>query len=267
MNEPANDRSSESCPGPADTPVRKRSAERTRTALMSAAAFRFGRYGYDGTSVRDIAGDVGVDAALVYRYFGSKEALFETVSSNSTVFEPLLDVPLDCVADWFSALIAGEPKDADFPHPVLTVLRSSSRDEAIGRLREELTDMFTKRFAGRLEGPHAEVRAELLVAWVLGTSLMRGTIQTPALASAENQAVFEQFLRAGVDVLLSPDAANFSREGVSREDLGRETPCREDSCREGASREDPRPEDPRPENPRPEDLSREADRGGSAGTA
>ncbi|WP_247617608.1 S8 family serine peptidase [Streptomyces sp. MK37H] len=67
--------------------------------------------------------------------------------------EPLPDVPLHCVADSFSALIAGEPKDADFPHPVLTVLRSSSRDEAIGRPREQLTDMFTKRFAARLEGP------------------------------------------------------------------------------------------------------------------
>jgi len=236
VNEPANDRTSGASAAPACTPARKRSAERTRTALMSAAAFRFGRYGYDGTSVRDIAGDVGVDAALVYRYFGSKEALFETVSSNSKVFEPLLEVPLDCVADWFSALIAGEPKDADFPHPVLTVLRSSSRDEAIGRLREEMTDMFTQRFAARLAGPHAEVRAELLVAWVLGTSLMRGTIQSPALASAENQDVFEQFLRAGIDVLISPDAANFSRENAGRENTG---------C---------------------EDVSREADRDGSAET-
>ena len=242
MNEPANDRISGASAAPAPAPARKRSAERTRTALMSAAAFRFGRYGYDGTSVRDIAGDVGVDAALVYRYFGSKEALFETVSSKSKVFEPLLDIPLECVADWFSALIAGEPKDAEFPHPVLTVLRSSSRDEAIGRLREELTDMFTKRFAARLDGPHAEVRAELLVAWVLGTSLMRGTIQTPALASAENQDVFEQFLRAGVDLLISPKAANLSREDLGREDLGRE-----ELSREG--------------------LSREAYRDGSAGTA
>jgi AcrR family transcriptional regulator len=200
--------------GTPSAPVRKRSAERTRTALISAAAFRFGRYGYDGTSVRDIAGDVGVDAALVYRYFGSKEALFETVSSNSKVFEPLLDVPLHCVADWFCALISGEPKDADFPHPVLTVLRSSSRDEAIGRLREEMTDMFTTRFAARLEGPHAEVRTEMMVAWVLGTSLMRGTIQTPALASAKNQDVFEQFLRAGVDMLINPEAGNLSREAV-----------------------------------------------------
>ncbi|MEK8172253.1 TetR family transcriptional regulator [Streptomyces sp. M19] len=39
---------------------------------MTAASFRFAKYGYDGTSVRDIAKDVGVDATLVYRYFGSK---------------------------------------------------------------------------------------------------------------------------------------------------------------------------------------------------
>ena len=40
--------------------VRRRSASATRTALRVAASFRFGKYGYEGTSVRDIAGDVGV---------------------------------------------------------------------------------------------------------------------------------------------------------------------------------------------------------------
>ncbi|MFH9001866.1 TetR family transcriptional regulator [Streptomyces afghaniensis] len=184
-------------------PAHKRSASATRTALRAAAAFRFGKYGYDGTSVRDIAGDVGVDAALVYRYFGSKEALFNDVSGTGKMFEPLLDEPVESIPDWFCALLMGQPREGDFPHPVLSVLRSSGRDEAVARLRADFTEVFSHRLAARLDGPDADLRAELLAAWMLGTSLMRTEIRPPALVSAPD-ATLERYLRAGIEVLLGP---------------------------------------------------------------
>ncbi|WDV49406.1 TetR family transcriptional regulator [Streptomyces coeruleorubidus] len=184
-------------------PGRKRSASATRTALRAAASFRFGKYGYEGTSVRDIAGDVGVDAALVYRYFGSKEALFNDVSSSGKMFEPLLSEPVEAIPDWFCALLMGQPKEGDFPHPVLSVLRSSGRDEAVARLRADFTEVFSKRLAARIDGPDADLRAELLAAWMLGTSLMRTEIRPPALVSAPD-ATLERYLRAGIEVLLGP---------------------------------------------------------------
>ena len=58
---------------------RPRNAEATRAAILAAARERFARESYDDVGMRDIAGDVGVDAALVSRYFGSKEELFVTV--------------------------------------------------------------------------------------------------------------------------------------------------------------------------------------------
>ncbi|UOB08258.1 TetR family transcriptional regulator [Streptomyces sp. HP-A2021] len=184
-------------------PAHKRSASATRTALRAAAAFRFGKYGYEGTSVRDIAGDVGVDAALVYRYFGSKEALFNDVSGTGKMFEPLLDEPVESIPDWFCALLMGQPREGDFPHPVLSVLRSSGRDEAVARLRADFTEVFSHRLAARLDGPDADLRAELLAAWMLGTSLMRTEIRPPALVSAPD-ATLERYLRAGIEVLLGP---------------------------------------------------------------
>ncbi|MEU6593207.1 TetR/AcrR family transcriptional regulator [Streptomyces sp. NPDC046881] len=184
-------------------PAHRRSASATRTALRSAAAFRFGKYGYEGTSVRDIAGDVGVDAALVYRYFGSKEALFNDVVGTGKIFEPLLEEPVETIPDWFCALLSGTPKEGDFPHPVLSVLRSSGRDEALARLRADFTEVFTERLASRLGGPDAGLRAELLAAWMLGTSLMRTEIRPPALIAA-SEATLERYLRAGIDVLLAP---------------------------------------------------------------
>ncbi|MGW8379375.1 TetR/AcrR family transcriptional regulator [Streptomyces sp. ODS28] len=182
---------------------RKQSAAGTRSALLGAAALRFGRYGYDGASIRDIARDAGVDAALVYRYFGSKEALFRSVSEDSTaLFKPLLETPLDEVAGWVCDFVTSGPPDEEIPHPVLTVLRSSSREEALSQFRDHVAEVFSHRFAERLEGPDREVRAELVAAWMLGASLMRKAFRTPALEAASG-ATLHHHLQAGMANLLN----------------------------------------------------------------
>jgi AcrR family transcriptional regulator len=56
--------------------ARPRNALQTRADILSAARRRFATEGYDRTTLRAIAADVGVDAALVIRYFGSKQNLF-----------------------------------------------------------------------------------------------------------------------------------------------------------------------------------------------
>ncbi|MFF4713231.1 TetR/AcrR family transcriptional regulator [Streptomyces eurythermus] len=188
-----------------DRPARRRSATATRAALRTAAAFRFGKYGYEGTSVRDIAGDVGVDAALVYRYFGSKEALFNDVTGAGKIFEPLLQEPVEAIPDWLCAMLLGAPKDGEFTHPVLSVLRSSGKSEAVARLRADFSEVFSTRLAARLGGPDAELRAELLAAWMLGTSLVLTEIRPPALQSAPD-AKLEKYLRSVIATLLGPTA-------------------------------------------------------------
>ncbi|MEO3973857.1 TetR/AcrR family transcriptional regulator [Streptomyces sp. CAU 1734] len=205
-------------PGPdgiPSSPARKQGAAGTRAALADAAALRFGRYGYSGTSVRDIARDAGVDAALVYRYFGSKEALFEAVSTSTAMFEPLCRLPLEEVAEWVRDIVSNAPGEPEVPHPVLSVLRSSDREEAVGRLRDEIAEVFSGRFAGRLEGPDAELRAELLSAWLLGTTLLRTAIRTPALVAVPD-ATLLQYLRAGIDPLLKPAGAAPVADGCDR---------------------------------------------------
>ncbi|MYX60290.1 TetR family transcriptional regulator [Streptomyces sp. SID8382] len=181
--------------------ARRYDAEGTRSALLGAAALRFARYGYDRSSVRDIAKDAGVDAALVYRYFGSKEALFDAVSAGTGLFEPLRHLPLDEVSAWLCDVVSNGPTEEEAPHPLLTKLRSSSREETVGRLREEVTEVFSQGFARRLEGEDAELRAELLAAWLMGITLLRLAIRSPALAATPDDTLL-RFLRAGIDPLL-----------------------------------------------------------------
>lgn len=53
-------------------------AERRETILRGAAR-AFGRAGYAGTSVADLAAEVGVSPLIVYRHFDSKEEIYRTI--------------------------------------------------------------------------------------------------------------------------------------------------------------------------------------------
>lgn len=61
-------------PGP---PRRRMSADARRTQLIETARDVFMRAGYGGTTVRDISDAAGVNIALLYRHFASKEELFD----------------------------------------------------------------------------------------------------------------------------------------------------------------------------------------------
>ncbi|MGO4256401.1 TetR/AcrR family transcriptional regulator [Marmoricola sp. RAF53] len=61
------------------TPTRTRlSAEERREQIVDAARRVFIAHGLGGSRTRDIAAEAGINEALLYRHFDSKEALFET---------------------------------------------------------------------------------------------------------------------------------------------------------------------------------------------
>ncbi|GAA3214779.1 hypothetical protein GCM10010468_35720 [Actinocorallia longicatena] len=88
-----------------------RKGERTRQALLDAAVARFGRDGYQRTSIADINRDAGLSGTAAYAYFANKEELFlAAVDADATpVIEAGLaaltgDITLD---NWRGALIIG----------------------------------------------------------------------------------------------------------------------------------------------------------------
>ncbi len=65
-------------------------------ALLRTARGIFARRGYDAASVRDIARQTGVDAALIAHHFGSKEALWRAVVEHIAItIDPLLVLAAD----------------------------------------------------------------------------------------------------------------------------------------------------------------------------
>ncbi|RUR02998.1 TetR family transcriptional regulator [Labedella endophytica] len=75
--------------------------EATRQRILDAATAEFAEYGIAGARVDRIAAASQTNKAQLYAYFGSKEALFETVFAAS--LERIVDVvPIDAddVGDW-----------------------------------------------------------------------------------------------------------------------------------------------------------------------
>lgn len=61
----------------------------TKEKLLDAARQLFWTRGYSNVSVRDITGAAGVDAALVSRYFGGKQGLFEATLNDIAPWDAL----------------------------------------------------------------------------------------------------------------------------------------------------------------------------------
>jgi AcrR family transcriptional regulator len=87
-------------------PSAKRSGRRpgpttTREAIADAARRQFAELGYDRATLRGIAGEAGVDAALVVRFYGSKDGLFREVMALppmvAEAIERLADGPTETV--------------------------------------------------------------------------------------------------------------------------------------------------------------------------
>lgn len=69
--------------------------ENRREALLDAAAAMFAAKGYDGTSIRDIAGAVGMLPGSLYYHFKSKEELLLAVYRKGVArFEAAIDAAL-----------------------------------------------------------------------------------------------------------------------------------------------------------------------------
>ncbi|MFD1545829.1 TetR/AcrR family transcriptional regulator [Nonomuraea guangzhouensis] len=188
---------------------RRRDAAATREALLQAARDRFIRLGYDRTTLRDVAADVGVNLALIKRYFDSKEGLFKAALAGTPRFlGGAGEFPQDraALAEALSRQLAAGAWPEFGEHPVLLLLRVSG-DERVDSLRRQALRDFSRRVleASGAAGDDDErlLRAELLVALGVGIAVVRSAVGLRPLADATADELIGP-LRDVVDGLLAP---------------------------------------------------------------
>lgn len=180
---------------------RPRNAEATRDAILQAAIRGFARAGYDGIGVREIAGDAGVTAMLVNRYFGSKQGLFAEavdVAFAPPVIVPEGDQSLGRAA--VEALVARSDATSDDMLPFLILLKSVSNPDAAVIVRDAIERHVGHRLAGRLPAPGRQIRGDVLLSVISGVLLMRRVVGTRALNTRSTQRL-ETLLEAVFDAV------------------------------------------------------------------
>lgn len=149
----------------------------TREAILDAARDHFGARGYEGTTIRGIATQAGVDPALVHHFFGSKDDLFlEVLRMPETVMTRVPEIvgaDLEHAGEELSRFYLGLYEDPETRPAMLTSIRSAvSQDEAARILRDSISArLFVS--VGRLLPDHAGVRMSLAMSHLTGLAIGR----------------------------------------------------------------------------------------------
>jgi AcrR family transcriptional regulator len=172
--------------------ARPRNAQETRTALLAAARLRFARDGFDSTNLRDIAADAGVNVALIPRYFGSKEGLFQAVIAfDRSRLVQAIQGPPEHLAERLLKQALVDPVGPD--HDLfVTLLRSSDYPPAAEYMRA-LLDLLSADLATQTPVPDADLRADLVVALITGIVVLRRLVGKRPLSEATIEALLPSF--------------------------------------------------------------------------
>lgn len=159
----------------------------TRPAIAEAARRHFAELGYDRATLRGIAADAGVDAALVVRFYGSKDALFREVMALppgvAEAIANLAEGPTETVGRRLAEVIVGMLEDPRSRAIVVGRIRSAaSHPDAAALVRETVTNDLGRLVAG-LTDDEPETRAVLVGSQVVGLALARHVVRVEPLAS------------------------------------------------------------------------------------
>ncbi|MCW2986869.1 MAG: transcriptional regulator, TetR family [Conexibacter sp.] len=178
---------------------RRRDAAATRQALLQAARELFDAHGFRGTTVRAIGERAGVDQALIARYFGGKAELYQAVLAQDHV-QPVAAGAEEgpppkrrSTREVIDLLL--ERVDEHGVGPVLRALTdpdtdAATRDELSVRLRDRVIAPLT-RWLKEAGTPEPQLRAELIVAMLIGVMTTRATGGLSRVARADRDQLAE----------------------------------------------------------------------------
>jgi AcrR family transcriptional regulator len=159
----------------------------TRSSILQAARSSFAEKGYDRASIRAIAAEAGVDAALVHHYFGTKEKLFLAVLNApinpAEVVPQALQGPREQAGERLVRLVL-TIWDSPAGAAALAVFRSALSNEWTARLlREFLVVQVLRRAVAELaiDPAEAPVRAGLVATQMAGLILTRYVLRIDPL--------------------------------------------------------------------------------------
>ncbi|QBR92543.1 TetR family transcriptional regulator [Nocardioides euryhalodurans] len=166
---------------------RRPGAPDTRAAILASARTRFAERGFAGTTIRAVAGDAGVDAALVHHYFGTKDDLFMAAMQLPVdpreVIAPVVAQGPDGAAERFLVAFLGVWEDPELQPTLVAFARGLMDPDASRLLSEGFLPVVLQPVGVALGLERPERRMTLVASQVIGLILLRYVLRVEPLAS------------------------------------------------------------------------------------
>ncbi len=181
--------STSSTPKPARSAGRRPGGPDTRGEILRAARESFAGKGFAATSMRAVAREAGVDAALVHHYFAGKDELF--IEAIGLPIDPrqvaarVQEGPRDELGRRIVTTFLSVWESPEGQQRMKALLRSmAGHDEVTRMMREGITRLILKPGSKTLDVPDAEFRVTLVASQLMGLAMARYLVEVEPMASA-----------------------------------------------------------------------------------
>lgn len=174
---------------------RRSAGDHSREDILRAARRLFAEHGFDGTSLRHVAREASVDAAMVHHFFKGKDELFAaSIQLPAGPAEMLAAVEEAEPEARGEALVLAVLRLWEGPaqHGLIAFVRGTIGSKArTALLREMVGRMVMSRITAGVPGPEREIRirGNLVGSQVVGLVMARYVIKLEPLASASRAEV------------------------------------------------------------------------------
>ncbi|AQZ63427.1 hypothetical protein BKM31_19910 [[Actinomadura] parvosata subsp. kistnae] len=173
-------------------PGRRPGTSGTREAIVRAAQQSFAERGYTATTIRGVATAADVDPALVLQFFGSKDGLFDAALRVDPPTRPLLALVQESDADVLGERLLRRYLELwETPGTgarLLAVVRGSAASpSASAMVAAFMSEEVMLPLARAIGADHAELRANLTGAHLLGIATARYVLRVEPLASLDRE--------------------------------------------------------------------------------
>ena len=156
----------------------------------------FARNGIDKTSIRAIAADAGVDAALVHHYFGTKTQLFAAAIhipiDPMTVIGPLREIPVDRIGYVLPSILL-PLWDSELGKGFIATLRSILAGNDASLIRSFLQDVIAVEVGSRVDSPpgSGRIRVQYVASQLVGVVMARYILELDPFRSLPVEQIAE----------------------------------------------------------------------------
>ncbi|WP_422746562.1 TetR family transcriptional regulator [Mycobacterium sp. WMMD1722] len=160
----------------------------TRERILLSARDLFARNGIDKTSIRSIAADAGVDAALVHHYFGNKQQLFAAAIrvpiNPMDVIGPLREVPVERIGHVLPTLLL-PIWDSEMGKGFIATLRSLLAGSEVSLIRSFLQEVIAAEIGPRVDDPvgTGRIRVQYVASQLVGVVMARYILELEPFAT------------------------------------------------------------------------------------